>query len=67
MMQIVLNGQPQTLVTALTVAELLQQRALPVQGCAVALNQQILPRSQWAHTRLQAGDQLAVFQAIAGG
>ncbi|MGL5629408.1 MAG: sulfur carrier protein ThiS, partial [Plesiomonas shigelloides] len=32
-----------------------------------ALNQQILARSVWAQTQLQAGDQLAVFQAIAGG
>lgn len=64
---IVLNGQPISLTAPVTVAELLQQRALPQQGCAVALNQQILARSVWAQTQLQAGDQLAVFQAIAGG
>ncbi|MCF1427838.1 MAG: sulfur carrier protein ThiS [Shewanella sp.] len=36
-------------------------------GHALAINGQVLPKSQWQHTRLNAGDELAVFQVIAGG
>jgi thiamine biosynthesis protein ThiS len=36
-------------------------------GAALALNQQILPREQWEQHIVQEGDQLLLFQVIAGG
>lgn len=36
-------------------------------GHALAINGQVVPKSQWQHTRLEQGDELAVFQVIAGG
>ncbi len=36
-------------------------------GTALALNQQILPREQWEHQQVSEGDQILLFQVIAGG
>ena len=36
-------------------------------GIALALNQQILPREQWEQQIVQEGDQILLFQVIAGG
>lgn len=36
-------------------------------GAALALNQQILPREQWEQQIVQEGDQILLFQVIAGG
>ncbi|KJT23544.1 sulfur carrier protein ThiS, partial [Salmonella enterica subsp. enterica serovar Heidelberg str. SARA36] len=36
-------------------------------GVALALNQQILPREQWQQQIVQEGDQILLFQVIAGG
>ena len=35
-------------------------------GTALALNQQILPREQWEHQQVSEGDQILLFQVIAG-
>ncbi|MCL1038900.1 sulfur carrier protein ThiS [Shewanella submarina] len=40
---------------------------LTPQGYALAINGMVLPKSEWPHTRLSPGDDLAVFQVIAGG
>nr|WP_240039799.1 sulfur carrier protein ThiS [Aeromonas salmonicida] len=49
------------------VAELLAAREVAPQGVAVALNGAVLPRSRWPDTRLNDGDELHLFTAIAGG
>ncbi|WAT00394.1 sulfur carrier protein ThiS [Rouxiella chamberiensis] len=36
-------------------------------GSALAVNQVIVPRPQWAEHRLEDGDNVVIFQAIAGG
>ena len=36
-------------------------------GAALAINQQIVPREQWAQHIVQDGDQILLFQVIAGG
>ncbi|ORT48471.1 hypothetical protein ST37_18025 [Vibrio sp. qd031] len=35
--------------------------------CAIAVNNQVIPRSQWNLTLLNDGDVVSVFNAIAGG
>lgn len=66
-MQIYLNDSPIELEKSLNLEQLIVQQQLNPQGLAIALNQQILPRSQWAKTMLQTNDRLTVFRAIAGG
>ena len=49
-----------------TVAALLQSLGYPERGIAVALDQAVLPRSNWA-TTLCDGAQLEVVTAVQGG
>ena len=47
-MQILFNDQPMQCVAGLTVHELLEQLEQQQAGAALAINQQIVPREQWA-------------------
>ncbi len=66
-MQILFNDAPMALTDTLTVAALLTGMGQLKPGAAVALNQQILPREQWDQQHVQDGDQILLFQVIAGG
>lgn len=66
-MQILFNDQPMQCVAELTVHKLLEQLEQQQAGAALAINQQIVPREQWAQHIVQDGDQILLFQVIAGG
>ncbi|EIY7829537.1 sulfur carrier protein ThiS [Escherichia coli] len=66
-MQILFNDQPMQCVAGLTVHDLLVQLNQQQAGAALAINQQIIPREQWAQHIVQDGDQILFFQVIAGG
>lgn len=66
-MQIVLNGEPYILNGENTVTALVKQLELENRRIAVELNQDIVLRSEYASTRLQAGDQVEIVHAIGGG
>jgi sulfur carrier protein len=54
-------------VDAQTIVELLEVQHLPLRGVAVALDGEIVPRSQWASTTLTDGSTIEVVTAAAGG
>lgn len=66
-MQISINGTPETLAAATTVATLLEQRGLAGKRVAVERNGEIVPKSRHADTLLQAGDKLEIVIAVGGG
>ncbi len=66
-MRILFNDEPVACDDAITVATLLESMNLHQPGAALAVNQTIIPREQWQQHRLQEGDSLLLFQAIAGG
>lgn len=66
-MEVLLNGEPQTLLTATTILQLLQARGLDVQRVAVELNEEVIPRSQHATHQLCAHDRVEIVHAIGGG
>ena len=66
-MQILFNDQPMQCAAGQTVHELLEQLDQRQAGAALAINQQIVPREQWAQHIVQDGDQILLFQVIAGG
>ncbi|OTW28190.1 thiamine biosynthesis protein ThiS, partial [Vibrio parahaemolyticus] len=47
--------------------QIITQFSLPEMGCVFAINNQVVPRSEWASTVLSEGDSISLFQAIAGG
>ncbi len=63
---ITLNGEPRA-VAAATVADLLREIGLDTRKVAVERNEEIVPRSTYAATRLIAGDQLEIVHFIGGG
>ncbi len=66
-MKITLNDRPIELSQRLTVAEFLTQLKYSPEGAALAINQTIIPRSQWPQHVINEGDDILLFQAIAGG
>lgn len=66
-MRILFNETPMICNDHLCVAELLQSLKRLHPGTALALNQIILPRDQWEQHQLQDGDDLLLFEVIAGG
>lgn len=63
---ITLNGEPRA-VAAITVADLLREIGLDTRKVAVERNEEIVPRSTYADTRLAPGDQLEIVHFIGGG
>jgi sulfur carrier protein len=63
------NGEPRELRDGATVATALDHldAPLPRRGLAVAVDAQVVPRSQWERHRLQEGDRVEVLAAIQGG
>jgi len=49
------------------IEQLLTLLESPLKGSAIAVNQKIISRSEWANYQLQENDQVSLFQAIAGG
>lgn len=66
-MEILLNGEPKTLLNVTTILQLLQVQGLDVQRVAVELNEEVIPRSQHATHQLCAHDRVEIVHAIGGG
>ena len=66
-MKITLNDQPLELEQPLSIGALLERLERHLPGSALAINQVIIPRIDWATRQVQDGDDILLFQAIAGG
>ncbi|SJN58921.1 sulfur carrier protein ThiS [Vibrio ruber] len=65
--QITLNDTVYTFPAGITLAQVINQLYLPEQGCVFALNEQVVAKSRWSQMMLNDGDQISLFQVIAGG
>ena len=66
-MKVIVNDEDYRFDASLTVDALLTFLEHPHSGTALAVNQTIVPRPQWAEHVLRDGDNVVVFHAIAGG
>jgi len=66
-MRITINGSERDVDEASTVATLLEQVNAPARGIAVARNDRVVPRSQFANERIGEGDRIEIIKAVAGG
>ena len=68
-MTLLINGDEHTIDrSAVTVSELLDLLSITQQkGVAVARNQSLVRRSEWAQTLLHDGDEIEILHATAGG
>lgn len=65
-MKVLVNNK-ETELNGSTVADLVRELALPEKGVAIALQNRIVPRTQWEHQPLQEGDSLVIIKAACGG
>lgn len=63
----VVNGEPRSLASGTTVAEVVAELASSARGVAVALNGDVVPKSSWQLTSVGDGDQLEILTAAQGG
>ncbi|WP_302282608.1 sulfur carrier protein ThiS [Alistipes putredinis] len=66
-MEVFINHSPVETDAAMTLAELLMQEGIAADGIAVAIDNKVVPRSEWPTTRLQAGTKITVIRAVCGG
>ena len=68
-MRVMLNGEPQDLRDGATVTDALDAAGAPESraGVAVAVDGEVVPRSQWTGHALADGQQVEVLQAVQGG
>ncbi|HEY7875846.1 MAG TPA: sulfur carrier protein ThiS [Actinomycetota bacterium] len=67
-MKVTVNGDERELAPAARVADVVSDFAgRRRSGIAVALNGEIVPRSEWSEVTIEDGDRLEVLSAIGGG
>jgi sulfur carrier protein len=65
--KIKINGEPREVPHGLSVAALLEHLGMNAGRVAVERNLDVLPRAQWAATRVAEGDSYEVVQLVGGG
>ena len=64
---ITVNGAPRELPDGTTLGELLSALGVDVEGVAVAINLEVVPRGAIPHRALQSGDRVGLVRAVGGG
>lgn len=67
MVRFELNGEPREVAEPISVRELLERFDLAKRRVAVAINADVVRRSDYARVRIQSGDRIEVIQAVGGG
>jgi thiamine biosynthesis protein ThiS len=67
MIAITVNGENRTAKSDATVPDLLRELGLDAGRVAIERNLEILPRSNWPETRIEAGDRFEIVQFVGGG
>jgi sulfur carrier protein len=65
--QVIVNGEPREVPDGATVATIVESVTRAPSGVAVALNGEIVRRSEWATTATRDADRLEVLTAVQGG
>lgn len=66
-MKLTINGEKQEVPAEQTIEGIVTQLGYDGQAVAVAVNGDFVPRSEYAQTRLNEGDEVEIVAPIAGG
>lgn len=66
-MIIKVNNKEMGLSSQASLQQLAETLQMPDKGVAVAVNNQMIPRTKWSETILQENDQVVVIKAACGG
>jgi sulfur carrier protein len=67
MTNVTLNGERCELPDGATVETVVRELGAPERGVAVAVDGEVVPRADWAGTRVRDGQQVEVLRAVQGG
>jgi thiamine biosynthesis protein ThiS len=65
--KLTINGKEREVHSSTTVTELVKELAVTAPNIAVALNCQVIPKSQYPSTPVKEGDQIEIVHAVGGG
>lgn len=66
-MEVTINHKPIGVDTPMSLAELLAREGIPAEGVAVAVNNRVVQRGEWAATPVEEGMKITVIRAVCGG
>ena len=66
-MDVILNGEPTTVPTPLTVGGLLVHLEIDARRVAVELNEEVIKRARYDETPVRAGDAVEIVNFVGGG
>ena len=66
-MKVQVNNKEVELIPNSTLTQLTTQLELPVQGIAIAVNNKMIPRTEWERFVLHENDNLVIIKAACGG
>jgi sulfur carrier protein len=67
LLAIQLNGEPHRIPSACTLSGLIEAMELGQRRVAIAVNREVIPRSQFNAHQLADGDRVEVLEAVGGG
>ena len=67
MIDITLNGEPNTLPKSFSIHELIEHMGLDPRKIAVEVNREVVPKARHGERRLQAGDAVEIVTLVGGG
>ena len=66
-MKLTINGEKREIVKSQTLEELIRELNIQEPNFAVALNQQVIPKSKYTTTAIQENDEVEIVHAVGGG
>ncbi len=66
-MKVKINNEEATLPDGATLADVAAQHGLPDRGVAVAVNNDMVTRADWAGRTIKEGDDIVILKAFCGG
>ena len=64
---VLVNGEPQSIPNGCTVQRLLALLEMSDRRVAVAVNRDVIPKSDYANSTLSIGDRVEILEAVGGG
>ena len=66
-MKLIINGENREILKSHNLGDLVIELDIRVSNFAMALNQQVVPKSKYATTPLQENDEIEIVHAVGGG
>ncbi len=66
-MKLTINGEDREILQSQNLEDLIRELDIQAPNIAMALNQQVVPRSKYASTPIQENDQIEIVHAVGGG